>query len=253
MPITHKDRVFSTKLKTIAPFEFNDDVAQVFDDMVARSIPFYGEIHQLIIDLVMRQFQFKGKIVDLGCSTGTTIAMIESALATKSDQIPHFVGVDTSAPMLEQARKKCRDVRNVEFLQLDMTEYDFKGSEIVILNYTLQFLKHSARVALLKKIHDSMVPGGIILLSEKIQSPNAPMQEIITDLYYDFKRRNGYSELEISQKREALENVLVPVTPRDQLEMLEDAGFDYAEMLFRWYNFASYLGIKKEIYRNQKK
>lgn len=240
-----KDKVFSTKLETIAPFEFNEGVASVFDDMVARSIPFYGEIHQLIIDLVMRQYQFKGKIVDLGCSTGTTIAMLDTVLASQNDQIPQFVGIDTSAPMLEKARKKCSDVRNVEFLELDMSDFDFEGTEIVILNYTLQFLKHSARTGLLKKIYDSMVPGGIILLSEKIQSPQAPMQEIITDLYYDFKRRNGYSELEISQKREALENVLVPVTPKEQLEMLEDAGFDHAEMLFRWYNFASYLGIKK--------
>lgn len=252
MPYTNKDKVFSTKLEKIAPFEFNEGVASVFDDMVARSIPFYGEIHQLIADLVRRQYQFKGKIVDLGCSTGTTIAMLDSLLNTKANQNAHFVGIDTSAPMLEQARKKCRDVKKVEFLELDMTEYDFEGTEIVILNYTLQFLKYSTRTTLLKKIYDSMIPGGIILLSEKIQSPQAPMQEIITDLYYDFKRRNGYSELEISQKREALENVLVPVTPKEQLEMLEDAGFDYNEMLFRWYNFASYLGIKKQIHNSKK-
>lgn len=242
-----KDKVFRDKLETIAPFEFNEGVATVFDDMVQRSIPFYQEIHQLILDLVVRQYRFKGKIVDLGCSTGTTISMLEKALAKKTQQIPKFVGIDTSGPMLEQARNKCANVTDVEFIKLDMTEYNFEGTEIVILNYTLQFLKHSARIELLQKIYDSMLPGGIILLSEKIQSPQAPMQEIITDLYYDFKRRNGYSELEISQKREALENVLVPVTPKEQLEMLEDAGFDYSEMLFRWYNFASYLGIKKEI------
>ncbi len=242
-----KDKVFRDKLETITPFEFNEGVATVFDDMVQRSIPFYQEIHQLILDLVVREYKFKGKIVDLGCSTGTTLSMLETVLKEKSDRVPHFIGIDTSAPMLEQAQKKCATVRKAEFIEIDMTEYDFEGTEIVILNYTLQFLKHSARIGLLKKIYDSMLPGGIILLSEKIQSPQAPMQEIITDLYYDFKRRNGYSELEISQKREALENVLVPVTPKEQLEMLEDAGFDYSEMLFRWYNFASYLGIKKEI------
>ena len=242
-----KDKVFSNKLETIAPFEFNEGVASVFDDMVQRSIPFYHEIHQLISDLVVRQFKFRGKIVDLGCSTGTTISILETILKTKSDQIPHFVGIDTSAAMLERAQTKCVNVRSADFLHLDMTEYDFEGVEVVILNYTLQFLKHSERTQLLKNIYDSMLPGGIILLSEKIQSPKAPMQEIITDLYYDFKRRNGYSELEISQKREALENVLVPVTPKEQLEMLGDAGFDYSEMLFRWYNFASYLGMKKEI------
>ena len=242
-----KDKVFSQKQENIAPFDFNENVASVFDDMVERSIPFYQEIHQLILDLVRRQYKFRGKIVDLGCSTGTTISLLEKSLKEVSEEVPHFVGIDTSAPMLERARKKCSSVRHAEFLHLDMTEYDYEGTEVVILNYTLQFLKHSERVGLLKKIYDSMMPGGIILLSEKIQSPQAPMQEIITDLYYDFKRRNGYSELEISQKREALENVLVPVTPKEQLEMLEDAGFDYSEMLFRWYNFASYLGMKKEI------
>ncbi len=242
-----KDKVFSVKQENIAPFEFNENVASVFDDMVQRSIPFYQEIHQLIRDLVLRQYKFRGKIVDLGCSTGTTISLLETVLREKSDNVPHFVGIDTSAPMLDRARAKCQHVRNAEFLHLDMTEYDYSGTEVVILNYTLQFLKHSERIGLLKKIYDSLIPGGIILLSEKIQSPQAPMQEIITDLYYDFKRGNGYSELEISQKREALENVLVPVTPKEQLEMLDDAGFDYSEMLFRWYNFASYLGLKKEI------
>jgi tRNA (cmo5U34)-methyltransferase len=242
-----KDKVFSEKLETIAPFEFNENVASVFDDMVQRSIPFYQEIHQLIRDLVVRQYKFNGKIVDLGCSTGTTISILETALKEKSDQVPHFVGIDLSVPMLDKAREKCGQVRNVDFIAQDMTQFDFKDTEVVILNYTLQFLKYSERIKLLKKIYDSLQPGGIILLSEKIQSPQAPMQELITDLYYDFKRRNGYSELEISQKREALENVLVPVSPKEQLEMLEDAGFDYSEMLFRWYNFASYLGMKKQV------
>ncbi|MBC97852.1 MAG: carboxy-S-adenosyl-L-methionine synthase CmoA [Halobacteriovoraceae bacterium] len=243
-----KDKVFADRLQNIAPFEFNESVASVFDDMVQRSIPFYQEIHQLIMDLVVRQYRYKGKIVDLGCSTGTTISMLEIVLTeNRSDQEAQFVGIDTSAPMLEKAKEKCAKVRNVQFIHGDMTEYNFEQTEIVILNYTLQFLKHSERIGLLKKIYDSLLPGGIILLSEKIQSPQAPMQEIITDLYYDFKRRNGYSELEISQKREALENVLVPVTPKEQLEMLDDAGFDYSEMLFRWYNFASYIGMKKEI------
>ncbi|MAF78712.1 MAG: carboxy-S-adenosyl-L-methionine synthase CmoA [Halobacteriovoraceae bacterium] len=243
-----KDKVFADRLQNIAPFEFNESVASVFDDMVQRSIPFYQEIHQLIMDLVVRQYRYKGKIVDLGCSTGTTISMLEIVLTeNRSDQEAQFVGIDTSAPMLEKAKEKCAKVKNVQFIHGDMTEYNFEQTEIVILNYTLQFLKHSERIGLLKKIYDSLLPGGIILLSEKIQSPQAPMQEIITDLYYDFKRRNGYSELEISQKREALENVLVPVTPKEQLEMLDDAGFDYSEMLFRWYNFASYIGMKKEI------
>lgn len=237
-----RDEIFNSPQEDIAPFEFNDKVAQVFDDMVSRSIPFYEEIHRLIVDLTHRYYKNRGKVYDLGCSTGTTIDLLERSFGDKPIS---FVGVDTSGPMLELATKKCAHVRDVSFLEEDMTKVDFKDAEIVIFNYTLQFLKAEKRGHLLKKIYEALPPGGCLILSEKIKSPSSLMESCITDLYYDFKRRNGYSELEISQKREALENVLVPLTPKEQILMLEESGFKETEMLFRWYNFASYLAVKE--------
>lgn len=237
------DEIFNFKLENIAPFEFNSEVARVFDDMVSRSIPFYAEIHSLILDLTKRFYSGKGKVFDLGCSTGSTIYLLEDLFLKEKKDIA-FVGIDTSAPMLEIARNKCQSVRNAIFLCEDMTETNFEGAEVVIFNYTLQFLKKEKRSDLLKKIYDALPQGGCLILSEKIKTSMPVMQDCITDLYYDFKRRNGYSELEISQKREALENVLVPLTPTEQITMLQDVGFTQSEMLFRWYNFASYLCIK---------
>ncbi len=241
---SREDKFFAKAQQNIAPFDFNQDVADVFDDMVQRSVPFYKEIHSLIVDLVSRYYQEGHKVFDFGCSTGTTIRLLEHFFSQKQKSI-QFVGVDMSAPMIEKAKEKCANVREVDFLNEDMTTVNLEGAQIVILNYTLQFLKVEKRQAFLEKIYNALPTGGILILSEKIRSPLPIMEECITDLYYDFKRRQGYSELEISQKREALENVLIPLTPKEQTVMIEDAGFDQVEMLFRWYNFASYLGIKK--------
>ena len=172
-----RDEIFNSPQENIAPFEFNNEVADVFDDMVERSIPFYEEIHRLIVDLTDRFYSGKGKVFDLGCSTGTTIALLEKAFLAKNKPIS-FVGVDTSEPMLEQAAKKCRLVRDVHFQKQDMTKVDFSNAEIVILNYTLQFLKVEKRGELLEKIYQALPKGGCLLLSEKIKSPSSLMEMV---------------------------------------------------------------------------
>ena len=237
------DDIFAAKQEEIKPFVFDESVSAVFDDMVTRSIPFYEEIHRICADMVLRFYKGEGKIFDLGCSTGTTIDILNRELK-KIDVPGTYIGVDNSSAMIERAKEKCKHVDNAHFQCEDMTKVDFSNAEVVILNYTLQFLALDKRLELLKKIHEGLRPGGIILVSEKLHSNHSTMQELITDLYYDFKKRNGYSELEISQKREALENVLITLTPKEQLNMLEDAGFKGSEMIFRWYNFSTYLGRK---------
>lgn len=236
-----RDQIFNTIKDTISPFKFNQEVADVFDDMLVRSIPFYKEIHKLIIDMVDKYYLGEGKIYDFGCSTGTTIDLINRHLAGKTAS---YVGVDLSAPMIEKAQQKLNDVSNVELICGDMTQVEVSDAQVVILNYTLQFLAEEKRKEFLEKIYRGLRPGGLIILSEKIKSPHAPVQDLITELYYDFKKANGYSELEISQKREALENVLVPLTATGQIELLQSAGFAHSEMIFRWYTFASFIGIK---------
>lgn len=238
------DKVFADKRDRITPFEFDQNVANAFDDMVSRSVPFYKEVHQLILDMCDRFYQ-SGNIYDLGCSTATTICLISESLKNKS-RSAKYIGVDNSAPMLEKAKEKLQKhgVESCELIEGNIEDVKIENADVVILNYTLQFLPLSEREKVLRNIYEGLNPGGIIILSEKLKSSKPHFEELITDLYYDFKRRNGYSELEISQKREALENVLIPLSPKQQIEMLRSAGFEKCDMLFRWYNFASYLGIK---------
>ncbi|MCP4915222.1 MAG: carboxy-S-adenosyl-L-methionine synthase CmoA [Oligoflexia bacterium] len=238
------DKVFADKRDRITPFEFDQNVANAFDDMVSRSVPFYKEVHQLILDMCDRFYQ-SGNIYDLGCSTATTICLISESLKNKNRKAK-YIGVDNSAPMLEKAKEKLQKhgIDSIELIEGNIEDVEIKNADVVILNYTLQFLPLAEREKVLRNIYEGLNPGGIIILSEKLKSSKPHFEELITDLYYDFKRRNGYSELEISQKREALENVLIPLSPKQQIEMLRSAGFDKCDMLFRWYNFASYLGIK---------
>jgi tRNA (cmo5U34)-methyltransferase len=157
-----------------------------------------------------------------------------------------LVGIDNSPSMLSICEKKLLEngVKNYELKLSGLENIEFETSGFNIMNYTLQFINPLNRLELLQKIYKSLRPEGVFILSEKIKVENKEIDDLFTDLYYDFKRRNGYSELEISQKREALEKVLNPLTPNSQIELLKMAGFKKVETLFRWYNFASYIGIK---------
>jgi tRNA (cmo5U34)-methyltransferase len=236
------DKYFDEKMDVIPPFEFNEGVAQVFDDMVSRSVPFYHETHKLIIDLIRYRFKDGDTIYDLGCSTGTTIQLLSHVLTGRKVR---FVGVDNSQAMLDKANEKLKYIEHsYDLVCTDLNDLNLNSAGIVIMNYTLQFLSPEGRLELLKNIYKSLRIDGTFILSEKIESPNEEIQELITCLYYDYKKRNGYSNLEISQKREALENVLITLTPEQQIQMMKDAGFEKSEMIFRWYNFASYIGVK---------
>lgn len=242
-----KIKCLAIRFKKIKGFEFNEEVASCFDDMVSRSVPFYDEIHRIIIDLLDRTKALQGTIYDLGCSTGSTLTLIHRHLEQQKKRTPPMVGIDNSPAMLEKARDKFKEngVMNVDLRCQNIQDVKFENPSMVIMNYTLQFIPVPDRVRVLGEVHQSLMDEGIFVMAEKIKSPTMSVDELLTDLYYDFKRRNGYSELEISQKREALENVLVPLTSKRQMNMLKEAGFKRVEMIFRWYNFACYLGIKE--------
>lgn len=244
--MSKKDQVFNHPIQNIKGFEFNEEVAACFDDMVSRSVPFYDEIHRIILDLIDRTEATNGPIYDLGCSTATTFTLIDKHLKSKKKTAPTMIGIDNSGPMLEKAAAKIKanQMETVELQCKNIEEAELDNPSMVIMNYTLQFIPVERRIDILKKIYNSLADEGIFVLAEKLKSPTRSVDNLLTDLYYDFKRRNGYSELEISQKREALENVLVPLTPKRQMNMLREAGFKRVEMIFRWYNFACYLGIK---------
>lgn len=232
-----KDTIFRTKLKSIPPFQFDEKVAKVFDNMVSRSVPFYEETIFLIGDILKNQKR-KLMIYDLGCSTGTTIHYLDKHLTGAS-----FIGIDNSPAMIEKAKKKLKKC-NAELLVADINEVDFKKCDAVIMNYTLQFLPVKKRALLLKKIYHSLRPGGIFILSEKLIAKDSLINDLLVELYYEFKERNGYSKLEIAQKREALLNFLVPLTQEHQLKAIKGAGFKKSELIFRWYNFSTFIGIK---------
>lgn len=243
MDIHKRDRVFAGPMQNIKPFEFDSAVAEVFDDMAQRSIPFYKEIHSIICDLLTYHFKEGDTILDLGCSTGAAIELMSKHLWGKK---AHFIGVDSSYPMIEQAQKKLSYLWHpYQLVCRDFDDYAFPTSGVVVMNYVMQFIAKEKRSQLMGKIVDSLRDGGLFIYTEKIDSADKHTHHLLTDLYYDFKRRQGYSELEIAQKREALERVLVPYTYEEQIELLRESGLSHVEMIFRWYNFACFIGIKK--------
>ena len=239
------DKVFSKKKEVIETFEFNEEVTQVFDDMITRSVPFYNEIHRIIVD-IYKKIKFKDEVIyDLGCSTGSTIKLLHQALPN-SKSSPFFIGVDNSPSMIDECGRKLSNEKDIsyELIQGKIQDIELKSSKLIIMNYTLQFIPKELRLQILKKIYKSLQKGGIFIMSEKIKPECFNVHTLYTDLYYDFKRRNGYSNLEIMQKREALENFLTPNTIREQKNLLGAAGFESFETIFQWYNFASFIGIK---------
>jgi tRNA (cmo5U34)-methyltransferase len=234
------DKVFTHPIKK--QFEFDEDVATVFDDMLERSIPFYKEVLELVCNLAILNSEEKSQIVDLGCSTANTLLNIY-----KKSKGRTLIGVDNSQPMLENASKKIRAfAADIKLVQEDITQYDLQGSDVVLANYMLQFIRPLEREKFVKKIYDSLNEKGVFLLSEKIIFEDKTLNKQMIDLYYDFKRSNGYSDFEISQKREALENVLVPYTKDENITMLKNAGFKSVQSIFQYGNFITLLARKAQ-------
>jgi tRNA (cmo5U34)-methyltransferase len=234
-----KDKVFAKPIEK--QFEFDEEVASVFDDMLNRSVPFYKENLNLQIDILKEFLEDNDKIVDLGSSTGTFL--IE--LAKKSNKNLNLIGIDNSDAMIKRANNKAKAFGvNVKFINADFLKYDFSNAKSIVANYTIQFIRPLKREKLIKKIYDSLNKNGIFLMSEKLITENKKLNKIMIDIYYDYKKKMGYSEFEIAQKREALENVLIPYTMNENIEMLKNAGFNEVEVIFRWNNFATFIAFK---------
>ncbi|WP_026803866.1 carboxy-S-adenosyl-L-methionine synthase CmoA [Aliarcobacter lanthieri] len=233
------DKVFN---KTISKqFEFDEEVASVFDDMLDRSVPFYKQMQKLSISFANNFLEENSKVYDLGCSTASTL--IE--LSKSSQYNLSLVGIDNSKAMLERASKKSKAFGvEIEFLNADIFDVDLKDAKVVLSNYTLQFIRPLNREKLVKKIYDSLEDNGVFIFSEKLVSQNSFLNKQFIDEYYSFKKTQGYSEFEISQKREALENVLIPYTEDENKRMIKDAGFKHCETVFKWVNFALFIAIK---------
>ncbi len=239
------DTLFKHKLSKVPKFLFDRDVADVFDNMIIRSIPVYREVHEILGDIARRYFPFEGVVYDLGCSTGETMMYLIREFKN-SNKKAVVIGVDKSESMLDKCREKfqARSMPCPTLIKQALDTIELQQCDLVIINYTLQFLNPSSRQDLLRKVQSKLRCGGLLFLSEKIKGRDKNVHKMITDLYGDFKRKNGYSELEIAQKKEALENVLIPLSPEEQINMMIKAGFQSCELIFRKYNFATYIGCK---------
>lgn len=238
------DNVFKEEIKKPSDFKFGATVANAFDDMVERSVPFYNEIQRMIIELAAEHALPNTNVVDLGCSTGTTMI----GLNPHVNENIKFIGLDDSAEMLKKCDVKLKEAnftREYELITGDLHEdVKIENASVVILCLTLQFLRPIYRERLLKKIYDGLVPGGVLIISEKILAEDSMFNRNFIKYYYDYKRRNQYSEMEISQKREALENVLIPYKLSENFKMLREAGFPLIETFFKWYNFSGFIAVK---------
>jgi len=242
LDIAAKDRIYLSK--EAESFLFGEDVAGAFDDMASRSIPNYFELQLLICNLAARYYQSNSAIYDLGCSTATSLVVIYKALGGLVDRI---IGIDSSRPMLEKAQEKLERFGLAEKVALQhgrLQELEIEPASFIFANYTLQFLPVQDRALILGKVFDSLLPGGVFLLSEKVEVSDPEENKIVTELYEDFKRRNGYSDMEIAKKRESLKGVLLPLTYQENEKLLLEAGFKSIVSVLRGYGFQSWLCIK---------
>ncbi len=242
--MSEKDTIFSKEKTDLRPFEFDQQVAQVFEDMIQRSVPGYRELIEQIGILAPHVVQPNSSIYDLGTSLGAVTMAIRRRL---KDNSVHVYAVDNSPAMIERCSALLQAYQSdipVTLVEKDIQQLTIQNASLVVLNFTLQFISEQERLPLLEKIYAGMNPGGVLVLSEKIVDPNPRLGELVQSLHADFKRSQGYSELEISQKREALQNVLVPESTSAHLKRLSDIGFSEQSLWYQQYNFASILAVK---------
>lgn len=238
------DTVFDKPELRRGDFAFTAKVANVFDDMVSRSVPFYEELQRMVCELSADFATPGSKLYDLGCSTATTLLALDAVL----DPSVGFVGIDDSEPMLAKARQKLaasQTSRDIDLVVADIHEtLAIEGASVVTMVLTLQFVRPLYRERIIQRIFDGLNPNGCFILVEKLTSKDTLFNRLFIDHYYELKQRNGYSATEIAQKREALENVLIPYRLEENIDLLKRCGFRTVECFFRWYNFCGIVALK---------
>jgi tRNA (cmo5U34)-methyltransferase len=237
------DRLFAQP-DPVTPFSFDKRVAEVFPDMIKRSVPGYPVIIRHIEKLAARFVQNDSVCFDLGCSLGAASLAMSSGIQSARARI---IAVDNSPDMLARCQQHIDAFKHstpIELQLADIAQISINNASMVVLNFTLQFIPRAERQQLLRKIYHGLNPGGILVLSEKIFFEDPHINDLMIDLHYEFKKENGYSDLEISQKRNSLENVLVPDSLEFHLERLKSIGFSSANCWIQQFNFMSLIAIK---------
>lgn len=239
-----KDEIYRHAHHRVSDFVFDQSVVRVFPDMIQRSVPGYATIVQMIGLLAERFAQPHSTCYDLGCSLGAAALAMRERIQHPSCNI---IAVDNSEPMVTQCQVNVHTAASpipVEVICANIEDIQIKQASMVVLNFTLQFIAPEQRQHILSKIYQGLLPGGLLVLSEKIAFSDPRQQDLNTHLHHTFKRNNGYSELEVSQKRSALENVLIPESLATHQNRLKTAGFNSADVWFQCFNFASMLALK---------
>jgi len=242
-----KDTIYKDSLSTkageaIKPFEFNQRVVEVFPDMIARSVPGYPLTISMIGVMADDYVQEGSNVYDLGCSLGAVSLAIQQGL---KDKKCHIKAIDNSQAMIDACIENVpNDNQNIEFILNDVLDVDIVNASVVVMNFTLQFIPIEQRKSLIEKIYQGLLPGGALILSEKIKFDDDIENETMNHLHHHMKELNGYDTLEISGKREALDNVLIPETSETHVNRLNDSGFENAFVWLKCFNFISLVAIK---------
>ena len=242
--MSKKDNIYVNQLDQVESFSFDQKVVEVFPDMIKRSVPGYTAIIDGIGQLAKKYVQPDSVIYDLGCSLGAATLSIRQAVNNSSCKV---LAIDNSSAMID----RCRLIQSgynfdmsVDVIEADINDIDFENASFVVLNFTLQFLPRGQRQQLLDKIYQGLNAGGALVLSEKLTMGSEALDSNIIDIHHDFKKLNGYSDMEIAQKRAALENVLIPDTRKQHYQRFKQAGFAQFDTWFQHYNFASFIAVK---------
>ena len=238
------DNIYPTAQQQVSDFTFDKSVVEVFPDMIQRSVPGYTTIISTIGELAKRFYQTGSNIYDLGCSLGAATSSIRRTIDCPKGKI---IAIDNSEDMVERCQIHVNAFKSnlpVEVTLGDIQDTAIENASMVVLNFTLQFVPPAQRQALLSKIYQGLRPGGALILSEKIKAEQSLCDDILVELHHNYKRVNGYSELEISQKRSALENVMKPQSIEQNQALLTNAGFEHCQLWYQCFNFCSLFAIK---------
>jgi len=243
--VKKQDEIYASPLNEIIDFDFDEKVAEVFPDMIQRSVPGYGTMISNIGILAAKYAQPNSRCYDLGCSLGAVSLSMRQRINQPGCKV---IAVDNSEAMVERGLELLASDSSsrvpVEMVCADIQDITIEDASVVVLNFTLQFIPLDDRLALITRIHKGLKPGGVLILSEKMAFDDQIKQDFHTEAHHDFKRANGYSDLEISQKRTALERVMIPESLNCHKRRLQEAGFPMSEVWFQCFNFASMAAIK---------
>lgn len=238
------DSIFDDHLDPVGVFQFDHNVAEAFDDMVQRSVPFYVEMHRMMAELANNFSAPSTSLYDLGCSTGKTLIEMDKYLEPSMV----FYGLDESPDMLKMCQQNLKEAEvghRYNLLQTDLNQgVVLENASIAVMCLTLQFIRPLYRAKLIRQIHQQLLPSGCLLLIEKVLSEDSIFNRLFIKYHYEYKKRNGYSDLSIAQKREALENILIPYKLHENLDLLVEVGFRNVEVFFKWYNFTGIVAVK---------